>query len=170
MRHPFRLGLLPVCLAFAATTAAAAEATVSAATSLLAEPNPAATVVVALPADAKVQTLEKQGFWQKVRAGDKEGWLKLTSIRLAGKSSITLSGLAAVGTGRAGTGSVVSTSGTRGLKQQDLVNAQPDAEAMAAVDAVTIAPEDVASFAQAGGLQSRQLPYVTKQKKEQAAQ
>lgn len=145
-------------------SAGAAEATVPAAAGMLAAPNAAAAVVAELPANAKVETLAKQGFWQQVRFGDKEGWVKLTSIRLVNQSSITLSGLAAVGTGRAGSGSVVSTSGTRGLQQQDLLEAQPDYEAMdkiAAAEAPT--GDEVREFSRAAGLKSRQVSYVVKQ-------
>lgn len=157
------LGMTSLCVSLGfSLPAVAAEATVPKPATLLAEPNPAASVVAELPANAKVETLTRQGFWQQVRFGGKDGWVKLTSIRLAGKSNVTLTGLAAVGTGRAGTGSVVSTSGTRGLQQQGLLEASPDYAAMDALEAVEMPLEEVHAFSRAAGLQTRQLPYVVK--------
>jgi hypothetical protein len=48
---------------------------------LLAAPDSLAAVVMPLAAHARVEVLERQGGWSRVRAGDKKGWLRVLALR-----------------------------------------------------------------------------------------
>ncbi|MDP2833253.1 MAG: caspase family protein [Pseudomonadota bacterium] len=73
---------------------AAAPVTLIRAQPLLAAPDGLAAEVAALPAYAPVEVLERRGGWSRVRAGDKEGWLRVLALREA-RSALPAAGTVA---------------------------------------------------------------------------
>ena len=130
---------------------------------LRAEPSPAAANVGRVAANARLDVLERKGFWAKVKSANATGWLKLSSLNLEtrpaeGASSLsTLSGLAS---GRTGSGNVVSAAGTRGLSAGELRAARPDYAALAEVKKFAVAPAQADVYAAAGGLTPRSVAYL----------
>jgi hypothetical protein len=71
-----------ICCLFALPTLAlAAPASLIRPQPLLAAPDGLAAEVAALAVDAPVEVLERRGGWSRVRAADKEGWLRVLALR-----------------------------------------------------------------------------------------
>jgi hypothetical protein len=70
------------------------------------------------------------------------------------------SGLAGLSSGRLGSGNVVSASGTRGLSSEELKSAEPNVEAVKAVQRSAVSREEAARFAAQGKLKTRKIEYV----------
>ena len=71
---PWALALLPIL-------AWASPASLIRAQPLLAAPDGLAAQVATLPARTPVEVLKRRGGWSLVRAGDKEGWLRILALR-----------------------------------------------------------------------------------------
>lgn len=102
---------------------------------------------------------KREGSWYLVNVSGKTGWAPMLSVRrtksVAPASSGRLSGTA---TGRSATGSVVSTTGIRGLNEESLKTAAFDEKAVAAAEKNRVPAAAVDSFALAGGLKARAVP------------
>lgn len=92
----------------------------------------------ALPAGAAVKMMERQGFWVRVEAGSRSGWLKATSLVFSNSAAVAIP----IDTGRLGAGNIVSVSAARGLSADDLMNGTPRPEEVARL--VQLAPEPAA--------------------------
>jgi uncharacterized protein YgiM (DUF1202 family) len=109
----------------------------------------------------KVDILEKKGAWLKVKTGKSAGWVRLLSIkRGTAAGSNDAAGLLSVASGRAGTGQVVSTTGVRGLSEEELKSAKFNEEEVRKLEAGSISADSARKFAVAGGLQPRKLAYL----------
>lgn len=150
-------------LAAAASLALAQTGTFKSAQSLRAEPAEQAAAAGNVAEGARFELVERKGFWVRVKSGAATGWAKLSAVNLeqgnagAGSAGSVLSGLAS---GRAGSGNIVSTAGTRGLSAEELKASKPDMEAVAQVKRQAAPAPAAASYAQSGGLRSRQLEYL----------
>ena len=71
-----------------------------------------------------------------------------------------MSVLAGLASGRAGSGNIVSSAGTRGLSENDLKGSKPDLQAYEFVKTLAVKEPDAISFAQAGGLQPREIQFI----------
>jgi hypothetical protein len=80
MRSQRTLSYLWVLLALP-TLAGASPSSLIRAQPLLAAPDSLAAEVAALAADTPVEVLERRGGWNRVRVGDKEGWLRILALR-----------------------------------------------------------------------------------------
>jgi hypothetical protein len=103
-----------------------------------------------------VTVLGKKGFWLKIKAGDVEGWTKISNVKV----EKSLAGIGDLTTGREGSNNIVSTSGTRGLDGADLEKADPDLEEFSIFSNLKVSSEDGAQFAAAGKLMARKVDYV----------
>jgi len=63
----------------------------------------------------------------------------------------------ALASGRSGTGQVVSTTGVRGLSEQDLKNAKFDEGQIKQMEANTVSAQQAQQFAKSGGLKAIQF-------------
>ena len=106
-----------------------------------------------------VSILAKQSGWLRVKAGGKEGWVRMLSVRrgAAGKADAgkELAGISGVATGRTGTGQVVSATGVRGLSAEELKAAEFDEEEVKRAEANAVPATDAQQFAKAGRLVAR---------------
>jgi hypothetical protein len=129
---------------------------------LKAEPFRDAKTIAKLATGDKVDILKKDGGWLQVKAGKQQGWVRMLSIRqgAAGKSSSTASGLAALASGRAGTGKVVATTGIRGLNEEELKAAHFDEAQLKRLDSYTATADAASSFAKQGKLKARRVDYL----------
>jgi len=161
---PMRLTLLAASLLVSFSSAALADAASARSDEQLrAEPSPAAAAVGRVTANARLDVLERKGFWARVKSANATGWLKLSSLNLEtrateGTSSLsTLSGLAS---GRTGSGNVVAAAGTRGLSAGELRAAKADYGALAEVKKLAASPAQADAYAAAGGLTPRSVAYL----------
>lgn len=159
--------LLPALLAASPLAQAADPATLNRADTLRATPFADGKVVAPLAAGAKVDIVTRQGGWYQVKAGGKTGWVRMLSVRraqAAGGSDVK--GLASVASGRAGTGTVSTTTGVRGLDAQELATAEFNEAEVAQAEKYRTSAATAASFAKAGKLVVRDvqpLPAPAKQ-------
>lgn len=128
---------------------------------LLAEPFADAKQAGALAKGDAVIILRKTGGWYQVKARGAQGWVRMLSVRRgeAGKSSAAKD-VAALSTGRTGTGQIVSTTGVRGLSEEELKAAKYDEKALAKAESFAVSKADAAVFAKKGKLVARAFSYL----------
>lgn len=126
-----------------------------------AEPFRDAKAVGSLKAGEGVQIVKRDGAWLQISA-PKKGWVKMLSIRKGGAAAAgaSLSGVAALASGRAGTGKIVSTTGIRGLNEEELKNATFNEQEVHALEAYLVSKSEAEKFAAKGKLKARQVPYL----------
>jgi hypothetical protein len=126
---------------------------------LQAQPLPAAATTGTLKAGAAVDIIARKGFWANVKSGGATGWLKLSRLSL--DSGGSGNDIAALASGRTGSGNVVNASGGRGLDATDFAKATPDNAAVAALSRTAASESAAAQFAAAGKLQTRHIDYMS---------
>lgn len=120
------------------------------------EPYADAKVVGSFSRGDSLDILKKQGAWLQVKTKKSTGWVRLLSVKrgAASSSGNQLSGVLAAANGRAGTGQVVSTTGVRGLSEEELKAAKFSETEVKAMENQTISADQGRQFASAGGLKS----------------
>jgi uncharacterized protein YgiM (DUF1202 family) len=156
------LRLLLVASLLVSGTALAGEAgTALKDDTLRAEPYADAASTGKIKRNDKLDILAKKGAWMQVKAGKSTGWVRLLSVkRGAASGGNEAAGVLGLASGRAGTGQVVSTTGVRGLNEEDLKNAKFNEEEIKQLEANTLNADEGKSFAVAGGLKARKLDYL----------
>lgn len=128
---------------------------------LRAKPFGDAEVVTTLKAKAGVDILSRKGAWANVKAGDKAGWVRLLALRTGSgqRGDAGVGALASVfKTGSSG--HTVST-GVKGLSEEKLKAAQPNAEEAQRLDKYKESEGSARSFAKQARLGTQQLGYLT---------
>ncbi|HSI24554.1 MAG TPA: SH3 domain-containing protein, partial [Methylotenera sp.] len=83
------------------------------------------------------------------------GWVRLLSVKRGSMSTANqTSSVLAAASGRAGTGQVVSTTGVRGLSEQELKAAKFNETEVKALEGYTTSVNQGKQFATAGGLKT----------------
>lgn len=108
-----------------------------------------------------VTILKKNGGWYQVKASGAAGWIRMLSVRRGevAKTSVAKD-VAALSSGRAGTGQIVSTTGVRGLNEEELKSARFDENELKKAESFGISKKEARQFAQKGGLQARAFNYL----------
>ena len=155
--RPVQAAIVAAALLIAGA-AMAEPAKVRTAGPLQAQPVAASASAGSINAGATVDILQRKGFWARVKIGNQTGWLKLSRLSLG--SSVSGNDIAALASGRTGSGNVVSASGGRGLDAVDFERAKPDSAAVAALSRTAASETAAAQFARAGGLKTRKIGYI----------
>lgn len=142
--------------------AAEKAGTISRDATLYAKPFKDADAIAALPAATAILILNRKGGWYEIKASDKQGWVRLTRVRLNRKGGTNeedssgvgelLSGLA---TGRDKTTQDTTATAVKGLSEEELLNAEPDEEALSKLDNFAASGE----ASDDSGLQTRQIDF-----------
>lgn len=150
-------------LLFCASLAQAESGTALKADILRAEPFADAKSAGSMAKNDKLDILEKKGAWLKVKAPKASGWVRLLAVKRAssGKSNET-AGVLNVASGRAGTGQVVSTTGVRGLNEEELKAAKFNEAEISKMETFTVTGDQARQFASSGALKPRKLDYLPK--------
>jgi hypothetical protein len=123
--------------------------------SLRAEPFADAKLAGSFVRGESLQILNKQGAWLQVKTKKNTGWVRLLSVkRGVTTASSQTSGVLTVASGRAGTGQVVSTTGVRGLSEQELKAAKFSESEIKMLESYTLNAEQGQQFASAGNLKT----------------
>lgn len=153
---------LAVLFACASAVALAAESgVVVRASQLLAAPYSDADSRGILRGEAQVEILERRGGWYHVRSDDgRDGWLRLSSIRLGQAEEEEEGGFWASlfsFTGRSQMRTASATTGIRGLSEEEINAAEPNPAAVERL--ATFAPDDADTqrFAAEIGLVEREV-------------
>ncbi len=156
--------LLSAFAVLAAGLCAAEPATVIRATELKQEPGTDAPTVAPLAEGAKVDALERKGGWTRVKVeGGAEGWVRMLQLRYGagGGSKSGDSGVTQLlNVARSGSSGTQVTTGVRGLDEQMLATARPNAAELAKLTQYSATPEAATGFAAQGRLERRQVPEV----------
>lgn len=123
--------------------------------SMRVEPFADAKVAGSLNRGDSLEILKKQGAWLQVKTKKSTGWVRLLSVKRgsASTSNQTAAVLAAA-SGRAGTGQVVSTTGIRGLSEEELKAAKFNETEIKTLEDYTLSAEQGRQFAAAGNLKT----------------
>jgi len=156
--RPRLVVLLLVLLGCALGAGAAQYGTLRKAESLRAKPYIDAKAVMTLPAGAKVELLDRQGAWYRVKSGRKTGWVRMLNVATVASKPAAMA--KAPATGRAGTGAVVATTGVRALNAGELATAVRNDTELARLDSYAVTETDAARFAAQGKLKAIKLDYL----------
>jgi uncharacterized protein YgiM (DUF1202 family) len=111
-----------------------------------------------------VSILKRTSGWYQVKSGRNQGWLRMLSVRRGqaakGSAAAEAGGVAALSTGRAGTGQVVSTTGVRGLSEEELKAASFDEAQVRKAESHAVSAADAGAFAAKAGLKARRFDYL----------
>ncbi len=100
-----------------------------------------------------LEILKKQGAWLQIKTKKSTGWVRLLSVkRGAATTGNQAAGVLAAASGRAGTGQVVSTTGVRGLSEEELKAAKFNETEVKTMESYTLTADEGRSFANAGNL------------------
>ena len=142
--------------------AQAQEATIKRATELRQAPGDQSASLGALAADSSVsRTGERKGSWVKVRTPQgSTGWVHMFDLGAqpaTASSNSTASGLRSVGGlfGGGTTTTATATVGIRGLRAEDLANAQPNPAAVSQAETMRLNADQARQFAGAAPLKPR---------------
>ncbi|HEX6929505.1 MAG TPA: SH3 domain-containing protein [Gammaproteobacteria bacterium] len=153
--------LLAVCLLSLPVVAQAETGTVVRATQVLVAPYTDAASRGVLRGDQQVEIIERKGGWYRVTADDgREGWLRLSSIRLGKAAAEEEGGFWASlfsFTGRSQARTASATTGIRGLSETEIRDATPDPRAVERLATFYPDERDTRKFATDIGLQVRDV-------------
>jgi hypothetical protein len=138
----------------ALSSALAAPGTVLRDEKLYASAASSSKVVASVKRGSAVEIVTKQGGWLKVKSGKTEGWIRLLSVR-AGTGGVGGAGVGDVvgaATTRSDPTRVVAVAGLRGLSEEELKQAQFNADELARLEANAVKPADAKTRASRSGL------------------
>ncbi|HEX5339867.1 MAG TPA: SH3 domain-containing protein [Gammaproteobacteria bacterium] len=129
-----------------------------------------AQALAQLPVNTRLHLVERKGGWYHVRLGNgKQGWVRMTSIRLGeGSEAPSTSGWSfgslthLFQSGRANTTEATATTGVRGLNEGSIQNAVPDTQAVAGLSRYAATPDAARKYAAKLKLKSKQVGYLSK--------
>ncbi len=150
-------GLVATGTAFAGEAGTALKAD-----DLKAEPFRDAKTVGSLATGDRVEILKKEGGWFQVKSAKGSGWVRMLSIRRgeARKGSGDAAGVLGLASGRAGTGTVVATTGIRGLNEEDLKAARYNEAELKKAESFAATQAEARKFAAEGKLVARKVEYL----------
>ena len=150
-------------------TTATEVGTTRSAVDLMATPYRDAKRAGQLPANARVDILERRGGWMRISGQGKTGWAQLSQVRTGegpqgSKAGETLAMLKNIGqTGRSGSQGIVATTGIRGLSAEDIKTAKPDPKAVESMNASQTTDSVARQFAHSAGLKAKDVPFLSKE-------
>ncbi|MES2013786.1 MAG: SH3 domain-containing protein [Pseudomonadota bacterium] len=123
--------------------------------SIRAEPFTDAKLAGNITRGDSVEILKKQGAWLQIKTKKSTGWVRILSVKRGTTSASNQSaGVLALASGRAGTGQVVSTTGIRGLSEEELKAAKFNEAEVKAMEGYTISADQGRQFANKGNLKT----------------
>ncbi len=137
-------------------------ATVLRATELKAEPASDAATVAQLSESTRVDALERKGGWTRVKSGSAQGWVKMLALRYDGPGETKRgdTGIAqAFNVARTGASGTQVTTGVRGLDEDQLAKAQPNAAELAKLGRFAADRAAATDYAAQGKLSAVSVPY-----------
>ncbi len=134
--------------------------------SLKAEPFSDATEIGTIEKGRSVMILERKGGWYKIGTAKGKGWVRMLSIRTSKNPKRRLSpkGILELASGRTGTGTVVLTTGIRGLDEESLKTAKFNAQQLSILESFIVNRIQARQFAATGKLRAKTVPYLKEAK------
>lgn len=159
MRCLFALWLAAVLLAPMSPAEAAEKGIIIRTGELMAQPFIDAAKAGPVTANQPVTIVERRGGWTNVESSGKSGWVRTLNIRLeAGQHPTGGTGqTAALRTGSSGR---TVTTGIKGLDEDDIRNASPDAIQVAQLSALSVTPVEARQKAAQSNLKEQNVAYL----------
>lgn len=116
-------------------------------------------MVATLKARDAVDIQARQGAWAQVKAGDRSGWVRLLNVRTgsAQRGDAGVGALASVF--RTGSSGNTVTTGVKGLSEESLGNAQPNAEEAKRLNQYRESEGGARGFAKQAKLGTQTVPF-----------
>ena len=152
-----------ICLSLACSLAYAGDPAYAVRdTDLKAKPYSDADTLSMVPANSKVEILQRKASWMQVKAGAATGWVRMLSLRLGdGAQKRGDSGLAALfNVANTGSSGSTVTTGVRGLSEEQLKNTKPNPQELEAGHEYAVSKDEAKKFAQAGNLKAHSMNYL----------
>lgn len=134
------------------------------ATELKAKPFSDAATTANLSESSKVDVLTRQASWTQVKAEKATGWVKMLNLRLDDPAAEKKSGASGVSAlfsvAATGSSGSATTTGVKGVTEEDLKNPHPDPAALKVMQNYAVSAADAQKFARAGKLVMQKLDYV----------
>jgi len=126
------------------------------------EPYRDANEIASLDKGDSLEILKRKGGWLKISTGDIQGWVRMFYIKRGEEDNkpsagTEVSGALGLATGRAGSGNVVATTGIRGLDEENLKEAEFNAEELKKLKAFYATNERAEAFAKKAKLVQRKV-------------
>ncbi len=132
--------------------------------SVRAEPYPDAKILFSIAKGEQIDILARNGGWLRIKHTRGSGWIRMLSVKRGQppktNSAAQASGVLKLASGRAGTGQVVSTTGIRGLSEEELKSAKYNAEELKKAQSYAVSAADAQLFASKGKLVARRVAYL----------
>ena len=134
---------------------------------LMSSPSSTSAAVGKMTKGSAVDIIAKQGGWLQVKAGAKQGWVRLLSVR-AGSGGSGGNGLAGVAgvtgavTQKSDPTRVVAVAGVRGLNEEDLKGAKFNSTDLARLESYTVSASQAQAFADKSGLKASRIKNLPK--------
>lgn len=156
-----------LALSLASSLALAAPGVALKDESILSKPAAASAAVGKMSKGMSVDIVAKQGGWLQVKAGGKQGWVRLLSVRAGsgGTASNGLAGVAGVAgaaTQKSDPSRVVAVAGVRGLNEEDLKGAKFNAEELAKLEGYAVSASQAQAFADKSSLKAAKIKALPK--------
>jgi hypothetical protein len=154
--------LLMIGLLFTGRAFAGEAGTALKADDIKAEPFRDAKTVGSLATGDRVEILKKEGGWFQVKSAKGSGWVRMLSVRRgeARKGGDDAAGVLGLASGRAGTGTVVASTGVRGLNEEELKAAKYNEAEVKRIESFTTSQAEGRKFAAEGKLAARRVEYL----------
>jgi len=160
----FKLSLLAMLFMTASVAHAGERATTVKTDALRDAPFSDAKSIATLNTGSSVEIIKRKGGWYQIKSPQGSGWIRMLSLRKgdAGKPSAgsSASSLAGLTSGRAGTGKVVSTTGIRGLNEEELKAAHFDEKEVSLAESYLTTRPEAQKFAAKARLKATQIEYL----------
>lgn len=142
------------------STAHAAPGTLLRDESLRKQPSATAAVSARVSRGSAVDIVSRNGGWLQVRTARAQGWVRLLSVRAGqgGSGGAGLGDVVGVATRRANPSRVVSVAGVRGLNEEELKQADFNADELARLEDFTVSASQARSHASKAGLVATNVP------------
>jgi uncharacterized protein YraI len=130
--------------------------------SIRTEPFTDAREIATIEKGKPVMILDRKGGWYKISSAKGKGWVRMLSIRTSKDASRRIShkGILELASGRTGTGTVILTTGIRGLDEESLQTARFNAQQLSKLESFIVNRIQARQFAAAGKLRTRTIPYL----------
>jgi len=121
-----------------------------------------AKTVANLDEKAKVNILLRQGGWVKINSKNGNGWVRMLSVRSesAARKRGDTGLISLLNVGRSGSSGITTTTGIRGLSEEDLKNAQPNPVEFEKLEKYAVNKASAEKFARDAELKSQQFDYL----------
>ncbi|HEY6095691.1 MAG TPA: SH3 domain-containing protein [Gallionellaceae bacterium] len=152
-----------ICLSLACSLAYAGDPAYAVRdTDLKAKPYSDADTLQVVPANSKVEILQRKSSWMQIKVGGKTGWVRMLSLRLGEVAQKRGdSGLAALfNVANTGSSGSTVTTGVRGLSEEQLKNTKPNPQELELGRSYVVDKAEARKFGQAGKLKTRSMDYL----------